>query len=79
MDGDQIAIPIPEGPTAPPPCAWCGDPATKAFTVEPERKSTKKGSAGIVPAKTAPTCNGCYERLTASAQERKSDEGYVVQ
>lgn len=47
----------------------------------PERKSTKKGSAGVVPAQTAPVCRACNDRLTANAEADKGkadDPGYVV-
>lgn len=63
----QTQIPVPPMPEVRHPCAWCGAPSYRDFELEPARKTTAKGSVGIIPAKTAPICARCYDRLAGHA------------
>lgn len=63
---EQTEIPIP----CPPAslrlrCAWCGDPATSKFEVEPPIWGATKGGTRVMKRRAieADACLNCYKRL----------------
>jgi hypothetical protein len=69
---EQISIPVPDrGPTEQP-YSWCQAPTLGRFELVPGRKSTAKGSKGlIVGQQLVPACSPCATRLQHNAEQDK--------